>query len=176
MPSPREDDWSDSDDEALSDVETSVLLGVPDGLVEATDANDAAVSRIGGHPVRFISHMYYHTEYLDLYPRLFSLRVNPLSLRPNAKYVQTRPSSWSKCGAHSRTAPWTVLSTSSVAQGGRVRESKAGEPLVCMLVKPVFHRWYPSACEPGEVSATTKNTPQSLKKNSQKSAKPQKPK
>ncbi|KAG6810866.1 hypothetical protein H0H92_010022 [Tricholoma furcatifolium] len=47
----RDEDWSDSDDDVGSDVETSVLLGVPDGLVESdSDINDAAVSRIGGHP------------------------------------------------------------------------------------------------------------------------------
>ncbi|KAG6888568.1 hypothetical protein C0995_007357 [Termitomyces sp. Mi166 len=68
-----DDDWSDSDDDVGSDVETSVLLGVPDGLVQSqTDIDDAAVSRIGGHPVRAIS------------PMLFFLRVNPLSLRPSA--------------------------------------------------------------------------------------------
>ncbi|KAK2465636.1 hypothetical protein APHAL10511_002180 [Amanita phalloides] len=45
------DDWSDSDEEGLSGVETSVLLGVPDGAIDvATDLTDAAVSRIGGHP------------------------------------------------------------------------------------------------------------------------------
>jgi pre-rRNA-processing protein TSR4 len=50
---PSDDGWSDSDDEGLSDVETSVLLGVPDGPVEQSkDLLDAAVSRIGGHPVR----------------------------------------------------------------------------------------------------------------------------
>lgn len=55
-----DDDWSDSDDE--SEVETSVLLGVPDGVIESiADLNDAAVSRIGGHPVRYISHMYHHS-------------------------------------------------------------------------------------------------------------------
>lgn len=54
-----EEDWSDSDDEG-SEIETSVLLGVPDGLVKiSTDVNDAAVSRIGGHPVRC---MYYYTK------------------------------------------------------------------------------------------------------------------
>ncbi|KNZ80136.1 Programmed cell death protein 2-like [Termitomyces sp. J132] len=46
-----EDDWSDSDDDVGSDVETSVLLGVPDGLVQSdVDISDAAVSRIGGYP------------------------------------------------------------------------------------------------------------------------------
>jgi hypothetical protein len=53
MPSAVDDDWSDSDDEIGSEVETAVLLGIPDGVVETeTDIKDAAVSRIGGHPVR----------------------------------------------------------------------------------------------------------------------------
>jgi hypothetical protein len=46
-----DNDWSDSDDDVLSEVETSVLLGVPDGAIDTADINDAAVSRIGGHPV-----------------------------------------------------------------------------------------------------------------------------
>jgi pre-rRNA-processing protein TSR4 len=51
MPSAIDDDWSDSDDEIGSEVETAVLLGIPDGVVETeTDIKDAAVSRIGGHP------------------------------------------------------------------------------------------------------------------------------
>ncbi|KAG2366967.1 programmed cell death protein 2 [Suillus spraguei] len=51
MPSAVDDDWSDSDDEIGSEVETAVLLGIPDGIVETeTDIKDAAVSRIGGHP------------------------------------------------------------------------------------------------------------------------------
>ncbi|KAI0065623.1 hypothetical protein BV25DRAFT_1798451 [Artomyces pyxidatus] len=46
-----DDDWSDSDDEGISEVETSVLLGVPDGIIESpSDLRDAAVSRIGGLP------------------------------------------------------------------------------------------------------------------------------
>ncbi|TFK25634.1 hypothetical protein FA15DRAFT_590061 [Coprinopsis marcescibilis] len=46
-----EDDWSDSDEEDLAEVETSVLLGVPDGPIHInSDLNDVAVSRIGGHP------------------------------------------------------------------------------------------------------------------------------
>ena len=55
---PQEDDWSDSDQEELSDVETSVLLGVPDGPIDVeTDLFDAAVSRIGGLPVRASSYV-----------------------------------------------------------------------------------------------------------------------
>ncbi|KAJ3563791.1 hypothetical protein NP233_g8705 [Leucocoprinus birnbaumii] len=53
---PRADDWSDSDDDddlPGGGVETSVLLGVPDGPIDdVSDISDAAVSRIGGHPVR----------------------------------------------------------------------------------------------------------------------------
>ena len=46
------DDW-DSDDEDTGDVETDVLLGVPDGSISSTaDLVDPAVSRIGGSPVR----------------------------------------------------------------------------------------------------------------------------
>ena len=50
-----ESDWSDSDEEdARSDVETNVLLGIPDGEIKTQgDIDDAAVSRIGGRPVRY---------------------------------------------------------------------------------------------------------------------------
>jgi pre-rRNA-processing protein TSR4 len=49
------DAWSDSDDDndVPSEVETSVLLGTPDGpITSSSDIKDAAVSRIGGRPVR----------------------------------------------------------------------------------------------------------------------------
>lgn len=50
-----DDDWSDEDEDEVSDVETSVQLGIPDGpLDSAADRVDAAVSRIGGLPVRYI--------------------------------------------------------------------------------------------------------------------------
>ena len=52
MASSTRQDWSDEDEDEDT-IETSVLLGVPDGLVEsASDLKDAAVSRIGGLPVR----------------------------------------------------------------------------------------------------------------------------
>ncbi|KIJ55452.1 hypothetical protein M422DRAFT_152016 [Sphaerobolus stellatus SS14] len=54
MPPPRVVDYSDdSDDEPDigSDIETNVLLGIPDGEIEnPVDAADPSVSRIGGHP------------------------------------------------------------------------------------------------------------------------------
>lgn len=47
-------DWSDSDSDldVGGEVETNVLLGVPDGAVinESSDLADVAVSRLGGHP------------------------------------------------------------------------------------------------------------------------------
>ncbi|KAF8573759.1 hypothetical protein K439DRAFT_1374435 [Ramaria rubella] len=63
-----EDDWSDSEDEqggSGSDIETSVLLGIPDGEIdEPLDLSDPSVSRIGGHPVflptRQLSHSSSH--------------------------------------------------------------------------------------------------------------------
>lgn len=55
MPAPAEDDWSDSDEEIGAGMETDVLLGIPDGRVETMDIKDAAVSRIGGLPVRALS-------------------------------------------------------------------------------------------------------------------------
>ncbi|KIK65702.1 hypothetical protein GYMLUDRAFT_39204 [Collybiopsis luxurians FD-317 M1] len=60
MAPPIEEDWSDSDSDVGSEVETSVLLGVPDGpITSATELADAAVSRIGGHPVRVVfTHVY----------------------------------------------------------------------------------------------------------------------
>ncbi|CCM00384.1 uncharacterized protein FIBRA_02414 [Fibroporia radiculosa] len=46
-----DDDWSDSDDDVGSDVETAVQLGLPDGPVDsAADLRDVRVSRLGGHP------------------------------------------------------------------------------------------------------------------------------
>ncbi|KAJ7224488.1 programmed cell death protein 2 [Mycena pura] len=51
MPLIDDEDWSDSDEEVLSEVETSVFLGTPDGPITAVcDLTDAAVSRIGGFP------------------------------------------------------------------------------------------------------------------------------
>jgi pre-rRNA-processing protein TSR4 len=60
-----DDNWSDSDDEDRPlGVETDVLLGIPDGKIEnEDDLIDAAVSRIGGLPVRAIIVYCSHTTY-----------------------------------------------------------------------------------------------------------------
>lgn len=56
MASSTQQDWSDEEEEDdVIRTETSVFLGIPDGPVESSsDLTDAAVSRIGGLPVRFI--------------------------------------------------------------------------------------------------------------------------
>ncbi|KAH9933363.1 programmed cell death protein 2 [Fomitopsis serialis] len=52
MPPKNDDDWSDSDDDDLSDIETNVQLGLSDGPIETSeDLRDARVSRLGGHAV-----------------------------------------------------------------------------------------------------------------------------
>lgn len=63
-PSHRPNYQSDSDDEddqqKFSGVETNVLLGVADGSIDVkSDLIDAAVSRIGGLPVRVSQVVYY---------------------------------------------------------------------------------------------------------------------
>ena len=85
-----EDDWSDSDDEELGGVETTVLLGVPDGPIDAaSDINDVAVSRIGGRPVRAILNVQLYVVLTNLkgLPRIHraSVRFFPMQsmLKPN---------------------------------------------------------------------------------------------
>ncbi|TFY61534.1 hypothetical protein EVJ58_g4453 [Rhodofomes roseus] len=51
MPPRNDDDWSDSDDDDVSDIETNVQIGLPDGPIESSEElRDPRVSRIGGHP------------------------------------------------------------------------------------------------------------------------------
>lgn len=87
VPTAQDPDWSDSDDDERSDVETNVLLGLPDGQIERDeDIRDAAVSRIGGRPVRtfivwylcIILIVYTHTSHLDLL--LLCVVDDPLTL------------------------------------------------------------------------------------------------
>ncbi|KAI0321022.1 programmed cell death protein 2 [Amylostereum chailletii] len=82
-----DDDWSDSDDELLSEVESSVLLGIPDGAVESpSDIKDAAVSRIGGHPVRLI-----------FYPTMYPFRLIHTCRRSQALLSNDNPFDSSHC-------------------------------------------------------------------------------
>jgi len=98
-----DDDWSDSDDEIESGVETQVLLGVPDGPIDTpADLRDAAVSRIGGLPVRVISlsacTFIPNTEF-TLCPRCFCLQSHRRLLLPNARTARSLWNCSSKYGA-----------------------------------------------------------------------------
>ncbi|KAK0206257.1 programmed cell death protein 2 [Desarmillaria ectypa] len=63
MPPPIENDWSDSDDDVLDEIETSVTLGVPDGQITSqADLSDAAVSRLGGLPAFLVSEPSYSSS------------------------------------------------------------------------------------------------------------------
>jgi len=83
-----DDDWSDSDEDVLSGVESSVLLGVPDGAVDGADINDAAVSRIGGHPVRYILYCFMACSLTSMsQSRRFFHQKNPHILLQVARVV-----------------------------------------------------------------------------------------
>ena len=115
-----EDDWSDSDEEVLSDAETSVHLGVPDGPIESSsDILDAAVSRIGGHPVRDIFRPCMCRSLIEIYPHFFCTfffslpyrrflpLMNPSTLPRLAKTADRLWSLSSSCGARLKTVPMT---------------------------------------------------------------------
>jgi hypothetical protein len=114
MPARVEDEWSDSDEEYGSpgDVETNVQLGIPDGSIMADeDLKDPRVSRIGGHPVRFIrsslSAIFYGLN-LVLVVR-FSLYHLPLMYPSrNAKIVPILCNSSPRFGAQSKIVLWTA--------------------------------------------------------------------
>lgn len=63
---PHQPDYSDSDDESIhEELETGVLLGLPDGGVTSkTDLFDPAVSRMGGIPVSFFIRSALHSNVL----------------------------------------------------------------------------------------------------------------
>lgn len=89
MPSRAEDDWSDSDDEVVSGIETDVLLGVPDGDVDNdNNLRDVAVSRIGGLPVRVCPLYMYEILANVFFSRRYCLRGNPRFLLRTARRVR----------------------------------------------------------------------------------------
>ena len=122
----QEDDWSDSDQEELSDVESSVLLGVPDGPIDVeTDLLDAAVSRIGGLPVRASSYVKnlsqsYHTRH--------SCHRLSLPLIHLIAYHAINQWNYSfRCGVHLKAVQWTELYTSGDVPELVVRAKMAGK-------------------------------------------------
>jgi len=124
-------DWSDSDEEDLDQVETNVLLGVPDGTVDVDhDKIDAAVSRIGGLPVRESCIYSPARIHIDLYlSRETRHSCPPVYLHFLRRIVRNVRSLWnfsSRCGVHSRTVPWTEHCTSGAAPGQDVKAKMAG--------------------------------------------------
>ena len=73
------DDYSDSDESDVEDIQTNVLLGLPDGPISSTsDLVKPRISRIGGHPV-YKSFNLYSLRHLILFSplRLFLAKVYP---------------------------------------------------------------------------------------------------
>lgn len=108
-----EDDLSDSDEEVMPELETSVWLGFPDEAIEdVAETKDAAVSRIGGHPVRFTLPMYLlcintiSIFFLHIFQRPFFLRLCPPFLLLSARVALVPWNFLLKCIARCPTAQW----------------------------------------------------------------------
>ena len=111
MPARVEDEWSDSDEEydSSGDVETSVQLGIPDGSITADeDLKDPRVSRIGGHPVRFVYSLSYGFLHSLCPASVFRFSLYPLPpMYPfhNAKIARTPCNSSPRSGVRSKIVP-----------------------------------------------------------------------
>jgi len=129
MPARVEDEWSDSDEEygSSGDIETNVQLGIPDGSITVEeDLKDPRVSRIGGHPVRFV-----HSSSYEFFSSLYIIRFSLCPLPPmypfrNAKIVQTPCSSSPRSGVRSRIALWTAQCISGLVPVESVRKRMEG--------------------------------------------------
>jgi len=144
MPARVEDEWSDSDEEydSSGDFETSVQLGIPDGLIAVDgDLKDPRVSRIGGHPVRFVhslSYGFFHSLYFVSVPR-FSLYPLPL-MYPyrNAKTVRTPCNSSPRSGVQSKIVLWTARCISGLAPTESAKRRMDGAQIHCVPCEPPF--------------------------------------
>lgn len=141
MPARVEDEWSDSDEEygSSGDIETNVQLGISDGSITVEeDLKDPRVSRIGGHPVRFV-HSSSYGFFSSLYIIRFSLCPLP-QMYPfrNAKIVQTPCSLSPRSGVQSRIALWTARCTSGLVPTESVRKRMAGTHAYSLPNEPAF--------------------------------------
>ena len=131
-------DWSDSDDEAISGVETDVLLGVFDGSVDNEhDLRDVAVSRIGGHPVRVCPPAYMNIRSIQrcfVLSRHFCLQRNHRFLLHTATIVQIQWNSLFRYGAHLKIARWIGLCIFGDARVPIVRKNQGGRSTTWPLV------------------------------------------
>ena len=141
MPARVEHEWSDSDEEygSSGDIETNVQLGIPDGSITVEeDLKDPRVSRIGGHPVRFV-HSSSYGFFSSLYTIRFSLCPLP-QMYPfrNAKFVQIPCSSSPRSGVQSKIAPWTARCISGPVPMENARKGMAGTQAYSLPCEPAF--------------------------------------
>ena len=144
MPARVEDEWSDSDEEHGSSggVETNVQLGIPDGSITVDeDLKDPRVSRIGGHPVRFVhSHSYgcFPSLCSVLVPRFFLYPLPPMYPFRNAKTVRTLCNLSPRSGVRSKTVLWTARCISGLVPTGSARRRMEGTQTRCVPHEPAF--------------------------------------
>lgn len=157
--------WSDEDEDDATQIERSIHLGVPDGPVEAaSDLNDAAVSRIGGLPVRLISTQPCTSILLNISrPR----RCFPMMLRltrASVRTVGTPWNSWCSFGHPSKIARTIEQYMRGAAQEGGARRRAEGmfpyTEQICGDQRETMRLRTASGL--GEVCVTTKNTHQNL--------------
>lgn len=138
MPARVEDEWSDSDEEhdSSGDVETSVQLGIPDGSITADeDLKDPRVSRIGGHPVRFVrspscGFLCSLSFVLVLRSSLYPLpQIYPFR---NAKIVRTPCNSSPRSGVQSKTVLWIARCIYGLVPTESARRKMEGMQTFCI--------------------------------------------
>ena len=144
MPTRVEDGWSDSDEEydSSGDVETNVQLGIPDGPITADeDLKNPRVSRIGGHPVRFVhspSCGSLHSLCFVLVLRFSLYRLPPMYPFRNAKIVRTPCNSSPRSGVQSKTALWIARCIFGLAPMESARKRMEGTRTSCIPCEPAF--------------------------------------
>jgi len=130
MPARVEDEWSDSDEEhdPSGDVETNVQLGIPDGSITVEeDLKDPRVSRIGGHPVRFVDSTSYGFSLYFVSVLRFSLYpLPPMYPFRNAKIVRTPCNSSPRSGVQSKVVLWTARCIFGLVPTESVRKRTEG--------------------------------------------------
>jgi pre-rRNA-processing protein TSR4 len=148
MPRHNEDDWSDSDGESNNaEVETSVLLGIPDGDIDSSvDISDPSVSRIGGHPVTCFSISEPPNAYLT-YRRFFLACLLTLPVL-TVEYAQSLCHCLFRCGVLLKAALWIGLFTFGVVKVRLASTKVAGEVSISPLVLFLCSCRYPLAWAP----------------------------
>jgi hypothetical protein len=143
MPARVEDEWSDSDEEygSSGDIETNVQLGIPDGSITAEeDLKDPRVSRIGGHPVRFV-----HSPSYGFFSSLYIMLVQVflVSSPPDVSVSQCKNCSnpmqlVSQIWCPIEIVLWTARCISGLVPTESVRKRMEGTQICCLPCEPAF--------------------------------------